>query len=373
MTRAAALALVLAAAPAAAEPARPSAALVIGEALGDDPARLDAARARLQRTHRLLDDARTRAVLEGFERSPPAEERTRDALGRAHERLRRFELPAVRQALDEAAKASSELEPTAAGRALAVEVAVKEAELALVAREPDAARRAMALALSVEPRLALDPERHPPTLVLLLERTRGAIGAAPRSSLRITSTPPGARVYAGGALAGETPLTVETLASGPQLVWISHDGYRTRALRADAGPDAQVSVALEPLDEERRLRPLVEAVRQTDGERRRQAALALAAALDVDAVAVLEPRGDASVIYARVARALPPPAPLVAAPALAAPAATALAPLTPPPRKPWYRRGWIWGVVAGAAVAATVTGLAVYYTSRESLTWTCCK
>jgi hypothetical protein len=306
----------------------------------------------------LLDDPGARAVLERVVRVASPEERVRAALERAHQRLRRFELAAVKQSLEDARAASLELPPSPEGRALAAEVAVREAEAALVDNDAERARAALSFAFAIEPALIIDPVRESPPLVEQAGRARAEREAAPRVRIRFESTPPGARVLAGAAWRGETPLELE-LGAGPQLVWLAREGHQTRAQLVDAQAGGRVSFTLAPLDEAARLQPLVDAVRRSEGEPRRQAALALAAALRVDVIAVLG-GADAPILYERAT-----PAPL---------AGELATPRRAPSSRRWYQKGWVWGVVAGSAlVLGAVAGVAGYYGQPERVVGTCCR
>jgi hypothetical protein len=308
-------------------------------------------RARLSSRFRLIDDAPRRFALERFDRKPPAEERVRAALLEARAQLRRFQLDAVDRSLAQAGTEATTLPPTGEGRALMAEIALRAAERQAMAGANDAALQEMLRALAVDT-MPLDPARHSPTLVELHERARAARQKAPLVRVGITTSPPGARVLEGGQQRGQTPLALE-LPAGPAVLWLALDGHRPVAHRFEARADSPVAVALEPLDEEERLRPLVEAVRRSAGEARRAAALALAGALGVDALVVID-AGEAETIYER--------------------ARPDLVQAQPQPHRPWYRRGWVWGVIAGTAAAvAVVAGVAGYYASAVEVQPTCCR
>jgi len=335
-------------------------ALVVAAQPEPDEAALEAARRALPGCELVADPA-LRGVLEGFERPATPEERARDAMGRAHGKLRRFDAAGVHQALDEAWAAAVELPANAEGRQLVVQLALEQAELAVIEHDAAAQVRAMRLALAVDPELRLDEGRASPATVALLGRARAEAAHAAPVTVEIVSQPPGAQVWAGG-WRGETPLS-QALPEGPAVVWLSRPGYRNRALRLTVAPGARVDAALEPLSEAERLRPLVDALRQSAGETRRQPALALAAALGVHAVAVVEASGGAPTVYAPE-----PPAPAaVAADLLVIPAA-------PSRRSPWYKKTWPWVlIVGGAAVAATAVGVGVAYGSPSVPTLSCCR
>jgi len=240
-------------------------------------------------------------------------------------------------------------------------VSLQEAELALVQNDSVAGVRAMRLALSAEPGLSLDEGRVAPPLVALLARARAELGRVRPLSVTFISEPPGARVWAAGAWRGETPLSV-ALPEGPTLVWIARHDYRIRTLVTDIKDGLSLTTALDPIAPPERLRPLVDAVRETAGEARRESALALAAAVGVDAVLVV----DAAVSPALYAREL------AAEPAVA----TSTRVVGPPPtrRRPWYKKAWPWVlIVGGAAAVATSIGLGVALGSSTTTSITCCR
>jgi hypothetical protein len=174
-------------------------------------------------------------------------------------------------------------------------------------------------------------------------------------------------VWVAGAWRGETPLSLE-LPDGPTLIWLVHPEARTRALVAQASAGAAVTAKLEPVEAAERLRPLVDAVRQTAGGARREAALALAGAIGVDALVVVEP-GSEPEVYGR--RPPPPPAASAPPPLLAAPTLRAV---SPPRQRPWYKKPWPWVlIVGGAAVAATAVAVGVTLGTSTVGTITCCR
>jgi len=346
--------------------APPTVVLVTGPAPGPDSARIEAARAELGKRFRIVDAPRE--VLEGYTMPPAPDELVRDALERAHQGMRRFELAAVRQALAEAREAAARLAPTDAGRQLAAVVALREAELAMVVHDRAGQRRAVAFVLSIDPALTPDPQRVPPPLVQLIEDVRRTLAKSARVRLRVETTPPAARIVVGDRVAGRAPTDIES-GPGPLVVWATRDGSTPRALWTEAHEDQTISIELEPLDQAARLRPLVSALRQAGAQGRRAAALALAAALGVDSVAMLDGDARAPTIYGRQIMATPAPEP--------APSQLVRAgePAAPPPvaRAPLYRRAWFWAVVGGLA-AASASAVAIYYFSQpDTLSYTCCR
>ena len=336
--------------------AAPTAALVLGAGPEPNEANLRRIRQTLARDFRLIEDPKIRAVTEGFAHAPSAKERVTSALERAHSQMRRFDLEAVRQSIDDAEAATRSLSPTAEGRALAAKVALRRAELAMVEHDLVEQSRAMALALSAEPSLQIDLERDPPTLAMLAERVRAEQSHAPRASLRVVTDPPGADLYLDGAARGRSPIEIRDLPKGPHLIWATHAGHSARVERVEVASAAEISLLLPLLDEEQRIGPLVEAVRAARGEDERASALALASSLGVDVVAVLRStEGDRPTLYRRTALVSPPSA-------------------RESNRRPWYRRGWVWGVAGSVLVTVTTVGLAVGLSGgHDNVSLTCCK
>ena len=340
-------------------------ALLVASQPQPEAAALEALRHSLAGRCRFEEAPPVRAVLEGFERPPSVEERTREALARAHARMRRFDAAGVEQALEEARSAAVAAPPTVEARQLFVQLALQEAELgAVLGHDAAAQTRAMRLALAADPDLTLDEARASPAMVALLKRARVELLAAPRVHVRVASQPPGAGVWAAG-WRGETPISIE-LPVGPAIVWLARAGHRGRAVVLDAADGAEVSTALEPLSDAERLRPLVDAVRQAPADRRQQTSLAVAAELRVDAVVVLEPGATSPTVYEAVApRILPTTPPPAAAPIVATPS---------PRRHPWYKKAWPWIVIVGsAAAAATAIGVGVAYGGGQDLSLSCCR
>ena len=346
--------------------APPTVVLVTGAAPGPDPARIEAARDELRTRYRVVDGPRD--ALEGYAVPPSAEENTRDALERAHQRLRRFDLAGVRQALAEARLAATRLPPTEEGRRLAAVVALREAELAIVAKDRPGQRRAAAFALSIDPALTPDPQRVPPQVVELVAQARQAMAKQAPMRVHVETSPPGGRITVSDRVAGSAPVDVEVV-PGPVVVWASREGSAPRAVWIDK-PSDTIKIDLEPLDDAGRLRPLVGTLRQAAPEHRRTAALALADALGVEAVALLEADTPEPVVYTRriatLAATPPPPAALVTPPA-----ETAAAP--PPRTTPVYKRAWFWAVIGGVAVASAGAVAIYYFAQPENVSYTCCR
>jgi hypothetical protein len=366
-------ALVVAALVAAAAPSEAAdrCALVVASEPAPDAAALDGVRGELAgRCRFVVEDAAARAALERFERPPSPEERARDALARAHARMRRFDVAGVREALDDARDAVSDGSPLVDDRELMIQLALQQAELGVIEHDAAAQLAAMRIALAVDPELQLDAARASPPMVALLLRARDQLKRSARVRVSIASQPDGARVWAGAWL-GETPLTVE-LPEGPALVRLVHSGRRGKALQVNVTAGARISATLAPLSDGERLRALVDALRRAPRDARPQPAAALAAALGVETVVVVE-NGASPAVFAPAAPS-PPPPPRPAAPAPAAAAAPRLVatPIAPPP--PWYKRKWPWAlIVGGAVVVVTAVTVGVVVGAPQPAGITCCR
>jgi hypothetical protein len=232
----------------------------------------------------------------------------------------------------------------------------------MIEKDAEAQVRALRLALAVEPQLRLDAARGSPAMVALLEHARDQLERAPRAIVPVSSEPPGARVWA-GVWRGETPVALE-LAEGPAVVWLWHPGHARRAVLLDVARGASVAATLRPLSEVERLRPLVDAVQQAPRESRRDAVLTLAAALGVDAIAVVD--AGAPTIYRRETYRETPSAAL--------PIARNRPVHEPRSVRPWYKKAWPWVlIVGGAAAAATAVGVGVGLGTSQAPTLSCCR
>ncbi len=298
--------LLLHAAPVAAEQA--SAALLVALEPGPDPVQLAGLRDQLGRRFHLLDAEHLRKLLERFDRRLPAEELIRDRLRRTREALRRSEPEAARTLLAEATAAAAELSPTAEARALSAELAVRRAMLAQLLKDERGFHNELRCALTVEPELQLSPALYPPPVAQALEEARVMQAHARRITIDVRSVPDRARVMVGGVDRGATPLQLTEVSVGPTVIWVYKDGHQSRAVTIDTASATHFEVTLQPLDPISSMRYLVQAVRRSDPASRQLAALALAAALKVDAIVVVSSPDvrDAEIIG--VPKPPPPPA-----------------------------------------------------------------
>jgi hypothetical protein len=346
---------------------RPVAGLLLSSP-GLPPSSVERMRAELSHRFRLVNDASVRETLEGFAETATPAQKVKEALARAHEQMRTLDLALVRRTLARAQADALHLPPSPEGRQLAAEVGVREAMAALLAHEPHEAERAMRHAFSADPSLSLDARKEPPPLIDLEDWVRTKLRASSRVSVRVTATPLGARLRL-GSQRGTAPAVFEGVPTGPQVVWAEAEGYASQALWFDAGPEVSPAIVLQPLGEAQRLRPLIDAVRQTDGDQRRAAALALLSALKLDALVIAG--GDPDV------------APVVIRPAVLVPNDAVVdnrrtGPIGPPPPvvepPSWYQHGWVWVVIGGGALlAGGAAALTVrYFTGPTQVNVTCC-
>ncbi|MBK7862534.1 MAG: hypothetical protein IPJ65_28785 [Archangiaceae bacterium] len=275
------------------------AALLVKNPTAIEPSKLDTLRTRLTPQLELTDSPEVRRVLE---QPDDAERRVTEALARARQALRKFDLETARAALSAARESISELAPTRSARALAVEVAVREAEVTLVASKSADLSQPFGVALAIDPTLSLDRDLFSPPLVAQLSSIRAARDRAPRITLEVDTTPPGARVFAAGQEHCCTPLYLK-LGAGWQVLWAQRDGYQPNLLRLSASSNGPVSMALTAQPAANRLKPLVEAVRALEPADEASAARALLAELHVEVLVVVEQGAEP-----RQYRAAPPAA-----------------------------------------------------------------
>ncbi len=334
-------------------PRRTLALVVRADGLGD--AAIARVRERLSETFMVVSEPANRRVLESFSEPEPAEKKVRDALERAKERLRVFDLPAVREALAEARSAATRLPPTPDGRRLAAEVAVREAATALIGKDRAEAQRAMRFALSADASLKLDATQEPPPLMALLAETRTTMAREPSARVQLRG-PVG--LQACQLTCAPLPLSID-LPPGPAVIWAIGEGYLPQALWFEARPGGEVSIDPTPVAPAEALRPLVRDIRAASGEAQRSAALALANALRVDAIAVLDPSApDSPAIYERVT------APVAVIPPVTQP---------PPEPQPWYRRPWVWGTAVGVGAAVVIAVVIVGLSAPSQVQVQCCR
>jgi hypothetical protein len=262
------------------------------------PEMIESARRALTRRFVLLEDAPTRDVLERAARVPTSEENLERLLAQLALALRKLDLSETERLVGLATSEARSLPPTAEGRALLSALAQRQATLAMIRKDSSAQRAAMAVALSASPDLKLDDSEASPALVRLWETTRAELRSAAMITVRIESDPPGALVSSAAQVHGVTPVELQAPAGLPMVVWLTHEGYAPQLVRLAPGSRA-VAAPLEALTPRQHLLPLVEAVRRVPASERAGAAAALAAALDVAAIAWVDAGSPEPVLYAR--------------------------------------------------------------------------
>jgi hypothetical protein len=328
----------------------PTAALVVRTPPTPAPDLLAATRSRLQGRFQLLDDAAVRRVLEAFDRAPTPQELVRRALVVSAQQLRRFDTRSAGLTLHQARQDAASLPPTEEGRDLVAREAQQEALLGLLLKDVPAEERGLAVALSARPDLRPDLDEWPPVLVRSFEQVRARLSSAVKTPVTVETQPSGATVVSSEGILGSTPLAIHISAAGPTVVWLMRDGYATQCLRVGQD-DPPRAWPLERLDVERRLGPLVDALRGDSLELRAQAARTLAHALGVDAVALWDAREADPIVY----------------PAREPPAASASSLQTPAPgvRRPWYRDP-LGDVLVGAAALGAGVAAAAFAAGQAS-------
>jgi hypothetical protein len=265
----------------------------------------------LQGRYRLREEPELTAALESLKHEPAPEETVRVALAKAKERLRRFDLERAKAALDEGQRAAEGLTPSAGGVSCWTALEIARAEIALVEGNRAAAMAAMSIALSIDPALQIDPSMHAPPIVELLESARAMRQGAARRSVSVDAQPPATQVFVEGKLRGTVPAVIE-LPSAPSALWMVADGALPRVVISSPEAGDRVNTTLEPRPLALEVAPIVDAIRATTGEARRNACLALAEMLKVDAVALLKAPDSAPEII-EPARSEPIAAPPIAA------------------------------------------------------------
>lgn len=207
---------------------------------------------------KLVEPARARFLLSSSapQSHAAAHRQARALLDQADEQLRNFQVPGAKKAL---AKATELLDPdlglsptvTLDQRRLALAVAVAHAE-----RDEEALEAALtAYAARFDQKSPPKGASWPPDLV----RRLTSLAARARSSLEVTSDPPG-EVFVDGRKVGNSPLTVDDLPVGRHRVevkapdcfardvWIDTDPAKVAAVKLDLPPTVSVRLARLPAE-----------------------------------------------------------------------------------------------------------------------------
>lgn len=164
-------------------------------------------------------------------------------LASAEERFVAFALTDAATLLDAAVARIDREGPASLGSAELVELWLWRARVAEALDDPDGADAAARQALAIEPSLAVDPTRHPPTLAARVERARGSVARCP---FPLSLRPEGTRVVLDGRPATSPP---DEIPCGRHWLLLEAPGHRSlaRAVLADAAlPPEAVALALAP-------------------------------------------------------------------------------------------------------------------------------
>ncbi len=87
----------------------------------------------------------------------------------------------------------------------------------------------------------LNPVKYPPTLIKLFESAKDKVINGSKSSLSVTGSPLGARVYLDGSLVGKIPLSLHEIPVGDHYLAVVKSGYRPYGARIyiDVGPNEE--------------------------------------------------------------------------------------------------------------------------------------
>jgi hypothetical protein len=164
-------------------------------------------------------------------------------LASAEERFVAFALTDAAVLLDAAVDRIEREGPASLSSAELVELWLWRARIAEALDDADGADAAARQALAIDPALAVDPTRHPPTLAARVERARGAMERCP---FPLSVSPEGALVGLDGRPATRPPAEVPC---GRHWLLLEAPGHRrtARAVLADAAlPPEPVALALAP-------------------------------------------------------------------------------------------------------------------------------
>jgi hypothetical protein len=157
--------------------------------------------------------------------------------------------------------------------------------------ETKAAEQEMERVLAVDPKAEVSPNYFPPEMLSAATRARKA-AVSGTSKMDVRSTPPGARVFIDGHIAGVAPFAASGLSSGEHYVTAALEGYKLAQQRARPGT---VDLALQDAIGGSNLRAArTQVAQQPDGPGRDRAAVAFGKALGADQVLLLVVRRGVS-------------------------------------------------------------------------------
>ncbi|MHB8419144.1 MAG: PEGA domain-containing protein [Myxococcales bacterium] len=191
---------------------------------------------------------------------------------------------------DEAVAALSQAAPAASTQD------VQRAYAALAATRwcnnlPGDAENSAGMALAIDPGLSSPQVTNPPGFDDLWERSRFAARDRARTSLDVTSDPPGSRVVVDGTPHGFSPASIEGLSQGAHLVQVERVGYSPGgSVVALTGAGAMQSIRLEPAPGFRPLDVIGAAQQGQRGQAQAAAAIARRYGVSYLMIGVLSPK-----------------------------------------------------------------------------------
>jgi hypothetical protein len=267
----------------------------------------------------------------------------------------------------------------AGGSEVLVEWALLERQLALTGSDPKEGARWLDAAIAFGPNLELDPVRHPEDERDAFARRRKQLHAEASAKVALTTTPPGAEIWADGVRRCTSPCTV-SLVPGRHFFLVTAAAHVPATLDLQLGPGTETARQLGLSGAYAGASPRAIASMLADPSRRAEGASALepmARFLDVQHVVTVLPEGEGVRVFvappaagrARIGPQVPPRE-------LAAAVNEQLRPTEPPPEqrpnndtRAWYAKPTAWLVGAGV-VAVIVGSILVYDASRPAKTGT---
>ena len=110
--------------------------------------------------------------------------------------------------------------------------------------QKDQAREAFQSAIAYDEKLEPDQSIFPPPVIEAFNEAKQALAAELRGSIKMSSTPAGARVWVNGRYAGVTPLHVRDLAPVEAIVWVEKVGHVPVVRRMKVTPSGEEELAL---------------------------------------------------------------------------------------------------------------------------------
>lgn len=114
----------------------------------------------------------------------------------------------------------------------------------LVAGEDAPAREALQMAARIDQQDRIDVRQLDPRAARALDEARAQVAGGPSGALSVVTSPPGARVFLGGAYRGTTPLTIDRVAAGVNFLLVDRPGAFPIVQLVDVKPANDTPVRL---------------------------------------------------------------------------------------------------------------------------------